>query len=70
MTLDKKTLELIAIGASVAVNCESNQESHVNAAREAGATMSEIQDAIKMGKQVRQELDDIVKRIRKELNNE
>jgi len=42
----------------------------VNAAREAGATMSEIQDAIKMGKQVRQELDDIVKRIRKELNNE
>ncbi len=70
MTLDKKTLELVAIGASVAIYCESSQEKHVNAAREAGATVSEIQDSINMGKQVRQEFDDIVKRIRKKVNNE
>jgi len=67
MSLDRKTLELVAIGASVALNCESSQETHVRTALEAGAILPEIQDSIKMGMQVRQERDDIIKGIREEL---
>jgi AhpD family alkylhydroperoxidase len=54
MSLDKNTLELVAIGASVAACCEPCLEFHVKAAREAGATPAEICKAIKMAEKVRQ----------------
>lgn len=52
--MDKKTLELIAIGASVAACCVPCLEYHVKAAREAGASHAELATAVKMGKKVRQ----------------
>ncbi len=52
--MDKKTLELIAVGASVAACCVPCLEYHVKAAREAGASHAELATAVKMGKKVRQ----------------
>jgi AhpD family alkylhydroperoxidase len=70
MSLDKKTLELVAIGASVAACCEPCLEFHVNAAREAGATPAEICRAIKMAEKVRQAPIDKIKKKCEELNYE
>lgn len=53
-TMDAKTVELIAVGASVATCCIPCLEYHVKAAREAGASHAELITAIKMGKKVRQ----------------
>ena len=52
--MDTKTLELIAVGASVAACCIPCLEYHVKAAREAGASHAELATAIKMAKKVRQ----------------
>ena len=70
MTLDEKTLELVAIGASVALASKPALERHVNAAIKAGATLAEIQGSVRGAEKVRQELKDLIKRIREELNNE
>lgn len=70
MSLDKKTLELVAIGASVAACCEQCLEFHLNAAREAGATPAEICKAIKMAEKVRQVPIDKMKSKCEELNYE
>jgi AhpD family alkylhydroperoxidase len=70
MSLDKKTLELVAIGASVAACCEPCLEYHYKAAAAAGATPAEICKAIKMGERVRQEPIDKIKRKCEELNYE
>jgi AhpD family alkylhydroperoxidase len=70
MSLDKKTLELVAIGASVAACCEPCLEFHSKAAREAGATLAEICRAIKMAEKVRQAPIDKIKRKCEELNYE
>lgn len=51
---DAKTLELIAVGASVAACCVPCLEYHVKAARKAGASHSELATAVKMGNKVRQ----------------
>lgn len=68
MALDKKTLELVAIGASVAACCEPCLEYHYKAAREAGATPAEICHAIKMAEKVRQAPIDKMKKKSEELN--
>jgi AhpD family alkylhydroperoxidase len=47
--LPKKVKELIALGISVAVNCESCMQWHLEQAKEAGATSSEILEAIEVG---------------------
>ncbi|MGE4545771.1 MAG: carboxymuconolactone decarboxylase family protein [Pedobacter sp.] len=52
--MDKKTLELIAIGASVASGCIPCLEYHVKAASEAGASHADLATAVKIGKKVRQ----------------
>jgi AhpD family alkylhydroperoxidase len=52
--MDSKTLELIAVGASVAACCIPCLEYHVKAAREAGASHAELASAINMAKKVRQ----------------
>ena len=54
MDLDKKTYELIAIGASIAGDCQPWLEYHFNAARVAGATTVEINASIEIGKMVRE----------------
>ena len=53
MTLDGRTKELIAIGASVTANCQSCLEYHVGKSREQGIGTQDIDDAITIGKMVR-----------------
>jgi AhpD family alkylhydroperoxidase len=54
MALDKKTLELIAIGASIGSECGDCLENHLKIAREAGATQGELCNAIRVAEEVRQ----------------
>lgn len=51
--LDPKTKELVAIGASVAANCQPCLDYHVKEARKAGASDAEMTDAVGMGRLVR-----------------
>ena len=51
--LDEKTLELIAVGATITANCQPCLDFHVRKAREAGAGEAEIAKAIDMGREVR-----------------
>ncbi|MFO0773313.1 MAG: carboxymuconolactone decarboxylase family protein [Nitrospiraceae bacterium] len=53
MHLDLRTKELIAVGASVAVNCQPCLEYHRQEAQTAGATLQDIADALDVGKMVR-----------------
>ena len=47
--LKKKDKELIAIGISIVVNCESCIEWHIKEAAKSGATMKEVLEAIEVG---------------------
>lgn len=47
--LHKKHKELIALGISIAINCESCMEWHVHEAIEAGASEKEIIETIEVG---------------------
>lgn len=47
--LNKKQKELIAIGISVVINCESCMEWHIKQAIDDGASESEIIEAIEVG---------------------
>jgi len=47
--LSKKAKELIAIGISVVINCESCMEWHIKQALDDGATENEIIEAIEVG---------------------
>lgn len=53
MELDNRTKELIAVGASVAANCQPCLEYHVRMALENGADGPEIREAVEVGKMVR-----------------
>jgi AhpD family alkylhydroperoxidase len=52
MTLEIRTRELIAIGASVAANCHFCVKYHVAKAHENGIHEDEIAEAIEIGKDV------------------
>jgi len=52
--IDSKIKELIAIGASVSANCHPCVKYHVNKAREMAIDEKEIQQAIEVGKMVRE----------------
>lgn len=47
--LKKVTKELIAIGISVRINCESCMQWHITKAAEAGATYREVLEAVEVG---------------------
>ena len=53
MPFDTKTVELIAIGASVAANCIPCLQTHRQNALETGLTEQEIKEAMEVGKIVR-----------------
>jgi len=53
MKLDNRIGELIAVGASVATNCQPCLQYHVRKALESGADEQEIADAIEISKMVR-----------------
>jgi AhpD family alkylhydroperoxidase len=48
-TLKKKHKELIALGISIIVNCESCMEWHISEALRSGSTPEEILEAIEIG---------------------
>jgi AhpD family alkylhydroperoxidase len=47
--LPKKTKELIAVGISVQIDCESCMQWHIQQAAAAGATMREVLEAVEVG---------------------
>jgi AhpD family alkylhydroperoxidase len=47
--LSKKTKELIAVGISVVIDCESCMQWHIEQAAKAGASEQEILEAIEVG---------------------
>jgi AhpD family alkylhydroperoxidase len=47
--LPQKSKELIAVGISVVINCESCMQWHIEQAAKAGASMPEILEAIEVG---------------------
>ena len=51
--MDKKTEELIALGAAYAVNCQPCMELHKQQASEAGATTQEMRAAIEVAESVK-----------------
>jgi 4-carboxymuconolactone decarboxylase len=51
--LDKKTRELVLVGAAVGANCDTCWAFHYQQARKAGATHEEILEASKAGEEVR-----------------
>lgn len=51
--LDEKTKELIAIAASFTANCHPCLDYHVDKARQLGAAVEDIREAIAVGKHVR-----------------
>jgi AhpD family alkylhydroperoxidase len=54
MKLDARTMRLIAVGASIAANCQQCLEINVTGALEGGIGEDEIAQAIDVGKRVRQ----------------
>jgi AhpD family alkylhydroperoxidase len=54
MTFDRRTEELVAVGASVAANCAPCLRFHAREAQESGASAGEISAAIAVGRSVRQ----------------
>jgi AhpD family alkylhydroperoxidase len=51
--LDEKTKELIAVGASIAANCQPCIKHHVGKAREMKIAEGDIRQAMDVGKMVR-----------------
>ena len=47
--MDQKTKELVAMGASAAVNCRPCMEYHLPLCQDAGATLEDIQQAVETG---------------------
>jgi len=47
--LSKKAKELIAVGISVVIDCESCMQWHIEQATQAGASMREVLEAIEVG---------------------
>jgi AhpD family alkylhydroperoxidase len=45
----KKHKELIAVGASVVIHCDSCMQGHITQAAAAGATMQEVLEAVEVG---------------------
>lgn len=47
--LPKRTKELIAVGISVRINCESCMQWHIEQAARAGATVGQVLEAVEVG---------------------
>ena len=54
MTLDERTKELVAVGASITANCGPCLEYHTRKAQQAGAAGAEIAQAAEVGRLVRE----------------
>lgn len=56
--VDPKTRELVAIAASVVAKCQPCLDHHVEAARKAGASDSDMRNAVGIARMVRKAGDD------------
>jgi len=69
--LDKKTKELIAIGASVACNCHPCVKFHLDKAEKLGIEPKDIKEALKVGIMVRSgaagQMDELLSKVSGEL---
>ena len=48
-SLSKKVKELIAVGISVVINCESCMQWHIEQAAKSGASMQDVLEAVEVG---------------------
>ena len=48
-SLSRKTKELIAVGISVVIDCESCMQGHIEQAAKYGASMQEVLEAVEVG---------------------
>jgi len=69
MKLDEQTMRLIAIGASIAANCQPCLRTNATRALESGADETEIAEAIRVGRLVRQGAASIMDRFATDLNS-
>lgn len=53
MTIDTKTKELVALGSSIAANCQPCLKYHLKIAKDSGVTEEEIKDAIEIARFVK-----------------
>ena len=53
MTLDLLTANLVAVGASIAANCQPCLEINVRRALKCGASPQDVADAVELGRKVR-----------------
>jgi len=68
--LDKKTKELIAIGASVSCNCHPCVKFHVDKASKLDIETQEIEEALKVGIMVRSGAADEMDKLLSEVSGE
>jgi AhpD family alkylhydroperoxidase len=54
MKLDRQIIRLIAVGASIAANCQPCLQTNITEALKEGTDEQEIAEAIEVGKKVRQ----------------
>ncbi|GAB4139347.1 MAG: hypothetical protein Fur0015_10270 [Ignavibacteriales bacterium] len=78
LQLDAKTSELIAVGASIGGNCLPCLRYHFAEALKLGCTIQQIEEAIKIGKMVKERpindiyklADDLISREKEKINME
>ena len=70
MKLDDRIKRLIAVGASIAANCQPCLQTNVTKALENGADKQEIAEAIEVGKMVRQGAASKIDKFASSLNDE
>jgi len=68
--LDKKTKELIAIGAAVSCNCRPCVKFHIDKARKLGIEPGDIKEALKVGMMVRSGAADQMDELLSEVSGE
>ena len=69
--LDEKTIELAGIAASIAGGCRPCLDYHLKKAIEIGCTLSEVSEALELGKMIKQRpINDISKHADKLLKND
>ena len=66
-SLDAKTRELIAVGASIAANCLPCLRYHFAEARKLGCTLEDIQETIELAKLVKERPTEDISKLTSEL---
>lgn len=68
--MEEKIKEMIAIGASVAAHCQPCLEWHIKKAKEAGVSLEEIKECVKIGEMVGRGAESAMKKFSESLLSE